>query len=72
MASAGLGLAVMPESLARSLKASFELSLIRLESRNSIFRETVIHVEETRMNQTESALLQHLREFRPQSSAAGR
>lgn len=72
MASAGLGLAVVPESLARSLKASFELSLIRLESRNSIFRETVIHVDESRMNPTERALLRHLRESRPQSSAAGR
>ncbi len=72
MASAGLGLAVVPESLARSLKASFELSLVRLESRDSIFRETVIHVDEARMNQTERALLRHLRESRPQPVAAGR
>lgn len=65
MVSAGLGLAVIPESLAYSLKTSFELAVIRLESRHSVFREIVLHVDEDRMNDTERALLDHLRHYRP-------
>lgn len=72
MVSAGLGLAVVPESLANSLKVSFDLAVIRLESRHSEFREIVLHADEDRMNDTELALLDHLREFRPVHTAPPR
>ncbi len=62
MVSANLGIAVVPQSLAQSLKQCFELSIIALENRNSgVFREVVLHVDEQRMNDSELALLNHLR-----------
>lgn len=72
MVSAGLGLAVVPESLALSLKGCFDLAVIRLETRHNVFREIVLHVDEDRMSETERALLQHLRNIRPLPAGAPR
>lgn len=68
MVSAGLGLAVVPESLALSLKGCFDLAVIPLESPHNVFREIVLHVDEARMNETERALLEHLRSTQPLSA----
>lgn len=65
MVSAGLGLAVVPESLALSLKGCFEMSVIQLESQHNVFREFVLHVDAGRMTETERALLDHLRNTPP-------
>lgn len=72
MVSAGLGLAVVPESLAASLKNCFDMSVIQLETQHNVFREIVLHVDEDRMTETERALLEHLRDTPPlpASSAA--
>lgn len=72
MVSADLGLAVIPESLALSLKSSFELSVLRLEAGHNRFREVIIHVDEARMSETEKALLNHLRHSRPALGKSGR
>jgi DNA-binding transcriptional LysR family regulator len=65
MVSAGLGLAVVPESLARSLQDAFKLATIKLEGRQFVFSETVLHIDEDKMTKTELALLEHLRNHRP-------
>lgn len=65
MVSAGIGLAVVPESLALSLKGCFDLSMIRLDSQRYVFREYVLHTDEGRMSEAERALLQHLRDSDP-------
>lgn len=65
MVSVGLGLAVVQESLARSLQGAFKLATIKLEGRQFVFSETVLHIEEDKMTKTELALLEHLRNHRP-------
>ncbi len=70
MVAAGLGLAVVPESLALSLRSCFDLSMIRLDPHHNSFREYVMHVDEERMSETERALLQHLRDSDPLPRAA--
>lgn len=72
MVSAGLGLAVVPESLALSLKSCFDLAVIPIDSQHNVFREIVLHVDENRMSETERALLEHLRNTQPLPAASGR
>lgn len=72
MVSARLGIAVVPESVALALKNCFELSIIQLESRLKPFREIVLHIDEERMNDTERALLDHLRCTSPSLTASDR
>lgn len=78
MVSANLGISVVPQSLAQSLKQCFELSIIPMENQGGVvFREVVVHVDEQRMNDSERALLNHLRssslaQGRPAPSSKGK
>ena len=61
MVSAGLGLAVVPLSTANSLRDMLDLAIITLDGKQFFFRESVIHVEKSRLTAVEIALLDHLR-----------
>lgn len=64
MVSAGLGISVVPESIARSLQQTLDLAVIELQGYQYVFEQVILHVDENKMNPTELALLNHLREDR--------
>jgi DNA-binding transcriptional LysR family regulator len=61
MVSAGLGLAVVPLSTAYSLRDMFDLAIVNLEGKQFSFRQSVIHIEESKLTPIEKALLDHFR-----------
>ena len=64
MVATGVGLAVIPEGIARHLQQPLDLALIQLQNPRFVFEQVVLHVDEDRMNPVELALLDHLREDR--------
>ncbi len=67
MVSAGLGISVVPESIASCLQHALDLKLIELHGYQYTFEQIILHIDEEKMNPTELALLNHLREDREPS-----
>lgn len=64
LVSVGMGITMVPECLARSVKASLDLEVIELVGNDFRLDQIVMHNDEDRMNPVERELLQHLREDR--------